>query len=333
MKKTLLGLSMLAIAAVSFAQPTIQANQYDYASVQEFTFKYSSGQTAISPGASGANVTWNFSSLTGSSTYNYTTAACPGETDCGTFPGANQVLILASLNSKTYWKKTTNTLEQTGEKGNSTSSDFVYTDPIKFMQFPMTFGQTYSDTYTGAAPIGTKTGMLNSTIDAYGTLTTPAGTFANVLRQKIVETATVTVSGQPSTIQFTHYYWFAPNVHHYLMAIIVAEPIGLPVPVPATYVATYSTGSGGTGINNEVLNNEIAVYPNPINDRFTIQTGTLNVESVEVYNILGQKVLNKSFAGKNTSATTIDNLQLRSGYYFLKINTDKGLATKQITIQ
>ncbi len=329
MKKMLLSLPLLGLSLMSVAQPTIQSNQYNYTSIPGFSFKYSSGQTAVSPGPSGANVTWNFGSLPGPSTLDYTTAGCPGDNDCASFPGANQALILASPSSKTFWNKTANTLEQVGEKGNG--SNAIFSDSYIALKFPITFGQAYSDSYASSMPAGTRNGTMTSTIDAYGTLTTPAGTFTNVLRQKIVENATVTTNGQTLNLEITHYYWFKANTNHYLMAIIATQPLGLPVPVPATYVTTYAT-SGTVDINdNEVLQNDIVIYPNPATNKFTIQTSA-EIKNISLYNILGQKVMEKSFTGIQKTVT-VDNLQLSKGYYLLKVNTHKGLVTKKIAIQ
>jgi hypothetical protein len=332
MKKQLLSIAALLSAASAIAQPTIQANQYNYVSAPGFVYKYLSGQTAISPGASGANVTWDFSTLVGSSTLNYTTASCPGDANCGTFPGANQVIGVSTA-AKVYFNKSSNSLEEVGELASGT---IVFSDPMKMMQFPVTFNQTFNDSYASSGASGSKNGTLSSTIDAYGTLKTPTGTYTNVLRQKIVENATVVSGSTPLQMTITHYYWIAPGIHHYLMAVLSTQITGLPVPVPTTYVATYTTQSSTpTGIaDNEALSQEITVYPNPAKEKLTIQTASLDIKDIEVYNVLGQKMLTQSFTNKSNSASiTMDNLQLANGCYFLKINTSKGLVTKQIAIR
>jgi hypothetical protein len=330
MKKQLLSIAALLSAASAIAQPTIQANQFNYVSVPGFVYKYMSGQTAISPGAAGANVNWDFSTLAGSSTLNYTTTSCPGDADCGTFPGANQVVGVSTA-AKVYFNKSSNSLEEVGELASGT---ITFSDPMKMMQFPVTFNQAYNDSYASSGASGSKNGTLSSAIDAYGTLKTPTGTYTNVLRQKIVENATVVSGSTSMQMTITHYYWIAPGIHHYLMAVLSTQITGLPVPVPPTYVATYSTQSG-TGIaDNEALSREVTVYPNPASNKLTIQTTDLDIKDIEVYNVLGQKMLTHTFSDKsNTASVTIDNLQLAKGCYFLKINTGKGLVTKQIAIK
>ncbi|HMI07251.1 MAG TPA: T9SS type A sorting domain-containing protein [Flavobacterium sp.] len=64
------------------------------------------------------------------------------------------------------------------------------------------------------------------------------------------------------------------------------------------------------------------VYPNPASNVLNIQTkGNIAVTSIEIYNTLGQLVLAIPNAGK---IPAVDVSQLKSGNYFIKINSDKG---------
>ena len=77
-------------------------------------------------------------------------------------------------------------------------------------------------------------------------------------------------------------------------------------------VALYSSGIQSLNQNN------IQIYPNPIQDNFTIQFGNENKEnSVEIYNALGQKI--KSFNTK-LNEMQVDMKNEAKGIYFLRIN-------------
>tara|TARA_R110002073_G_scaffold29312_3_gene92562 strand:+ start:1601 stop:1993 length:393 start_codon:yes stop_codon:yes gene_type:complete len=65
------------------------------------------------------------------------------------------------------------------------------------------------------------------------------------------------------------------------------------------------------------------VYPNPSTGLMTV-TG-VNITSLELFNLLGQKVL-------ESNIKTINADKLSRGNYFLKINTDKGSAVKKILL-
>ena len=62
---------------------------------------------------------------------------------------------------------------------------------------------------------------------------------------------------------------------------------------------------------------DITVFPNPITNRFTIQTATENLESLklQIFNVIGKKVFEKS----GLRSKTVDVSQLNSGIYILKI--------------
>lgn len=329
MKKKLLTGAFAALACSAWAQPTIQSGQFDWLLAPSFSYKYQSGQTAVAPGPSGANVTWNFSSLSAGSTLNYTTTACPGDPDCGTFPGANQVVNVGTL-SKTYYIKTANKLEQVGDKG---SASMVFSNPLTFLQFPVTYNQTYSDTYAASGASGDRSGTVSSTIDGYGTLQTPTGIYTNVLRQKIVENMTITTGGQTATMLVTQYYWLKADMHHYVMSLIVTEMTG--TPVPATYVVTYTTAQpGGVGISErDMLTAETTLYPNPITDALTIRTRTLPMGNIELFNVLGQRVLHHDVQAAERFSVSLTNLDLPAGNYFVRIQAGGTHTTRTVSLR
>lgn len=73
-------------------------------------------------------------------------------------------------------------------------------------------------------------------------------------------------------------------------------------------------------------NLEVALYPNPVNDVLNIET-TLELKSVEIYNLQGQKVLSSSQKAINVSALT-------SGMYMVRIeDLDHAVSTKKIIVK
>ncbi len=81
--------------------------------------------------------------------------------------------------------------------------------------------------------------------------------------------------------------------------------------------------------NNDIDSNLVfSIYPNPAKDKLTI-TSTINpLTQVEIYNVLGQKVLNFNFPETTTKNITISSLT--SGLYLVKINN---LTTKRLIIK
>ena len=82
-----------------------------------------------------------------------------------------------------------------------------------------------------------------------------------------------------------------------------------------------------TGINQLSLNNNrVAVYPNPSNGSFIIETKS-NVHCI-LYNVNGSEVLNQIVNGK----TTIDASNLSEGVYNLSIIGKEGVVNKRVVI-
>ena len=74
--------------------------------------------------------------------------------------------------------------------------------------------------------------------------------------------------------------------------------------------------------------NNVTVYPNPVNDMLYIETET-EVEEVVVYDIYG-RVQNLRNLKTQKLRNSIDLSELKSGIYFVKINTEKGNIVKRI---
>ena len=91
--------------------------------------------------------------------------------------------------------------------------------------------------------------------------------------------------------------------------------------------------SVGVGIDN--ISNadaeKILVYPNPVNDQLTINSGDLKVESVRISDLLGRTVYSN-----NTSMTGNNSLNLPSlekGTYFLNLSTKNSNVTKKLFVE
>ncbi|CAM2875404.1 endonuclease [Flavobacterium frigoris] len=73
--------------------------------------------------------------------------------------------------------------------------------------------------------------------------------------------------------------------------------------------------------------NDVTIYPNPSNGSFTIDNSN-KAFSVEIYNLLGQKV----FESNNTNGTALSVLHLDKGLYLIKITDDAKTSVKKIII-
>lgn len=89
------------------------------------------------------------------------------------------------------------------------------------------------------------------------------------------------------------------------------------------YVRVYQNTTAST---NDFLASKFTIYPNPVNDQFTIST-TENVDEVKIYSMLGQLMHSEK------RSKQIDTRQLKSGLYLLQINSDGRKITKKLLVE
>ena len=82
------------------------------------------------------------------------------------------------------------------------------------------------------------------------------------------------------------------------------------------------------GINETDISSSIIISPNPSNGQFSVQSSEIKVQSFEIYNLVGEKIFQKTL---NPKSETI-NLNAGDGIYFLKLKTQAGDVTKKIII-
>jgi thiol-disulfide isomerase/thioredoxin len=90
--------------------------------------------------------------------------------------------------------------------------------------------------------------------------------------------------------------------------------------------------------NEEVLvANNFDVYPNPVNDRLTIEFGLLESTKVnfELVNALGQVIIREDAGSLMTGEhiLSLDMVHLQAGIYFVNLHTENGLTTQRIIKQ
>jgi len=84
------------------------------------------------------------------------------------------------------------------------------------------------------------------------------------------------------------------------------------------------------GLNNVIdINTLTYVYPNPAKDQ-VILASSFNMNKVEIFNMIGQKVYENSVNGI-TSTVNVSNFT--PGTYMVKMYTEGGLATKKIVVE
>jgi len=94
-------------------------------------------------------------------------------------------------------------------------------------------------------------------------------------------------------------------------------------------IVTNTTSTTVTALGNKNFKkNRFALYPNPVKNFINVEVTTGNIQSIAIYNLLGQIVKSVS-SSESGSIITIDVSQLKSGTYFMEIISNAGKETKK----
>jgi hypothetical protein len=281
----------------------------------------------VSPGSSGANQTWNLAfTSSGSSS---STGVAPASTPYGSsFPAAS---VAFGPTTFLYYKTSSAAFQMNGVV-NSAGTVIAYSDLEDMLRFPTAFNNTYTDTWAATFVQASYTyyreGTTTVTADAYGTLTTPAGTFTNVMRVHFVQTYqdSTNIMSNPIVITYSNdqYMWYLNGNHS---------------PVASVYSLTTSSGgpfTGGYYLQNVVSGVEeqnaisaLQLYPSVTSDvvnlAYTLNaSGDVQVSLTDATGKLVSDVNSHSQAqGENTLQISVADLP--DGVYFALITAEGNL--------
>lgn len=337
--KTKLLFSSLVISALS-ASAQITINTGDMPVAGE-TYIMANDTTVTSYGSAGASQTWNFASWANQST-DTTIFASPSSVPGSTyFPTAT--LGIDGGDGASFMKNSSSSLDILGFYGDfgfgPTAVQFIPAQ--KFLSFPATYLGTYNGTskyeltfYVGQPGLDSMKVKASvnytSTIDAWGSLTTPANSNVNSLRQKYIEISTDSTfllpTGQPwmfnpSTpgntnprVDTTNSYRWWSNTKKFPVAEITAD--GNNVVSNASYLLTMQVG-----LNEQMMaKNELNVFPNPASDKINI-SGVSAESYLVIFDVYGKLIESGRLKKFNT---TLNTSNYQNGIYFYQITSMKG---------
>jgi hypothetical protein len=111
---------------------------------------------------------------------------------------------------------------------------------------------------------------------------------------------------------------------HIAQLILVGTPTG----AGTVFIDNVLFRKEALSLSNATLNT-INVYPNPATEQVTLSS-TNTIASVEIFNSLGQKVLNLN---SDSNTVTIDIANLNKGIYTIKTNTDNGQSVSKLIVE
>ena len=291
--------------------------------------------TTINAGSSGANATWNYASMVSQSSAP-STYVLPSTLSQGASHGVANMGI-NSTSGESYFVVDGDEYSLQGTYIPSSSHD-IYTNPREFVKFPITYLNSFNETFSGtseniqASTTYARGGNITIEADGYGTLVMPYGTVNNVLRIKTTTIYADTFMSNPlATYNDVHYFWFNANTNSILMtyneftfSTIVSES--------ATYldVADVVTGLGDDFVQNSAL----LMYPNPCSGNVNISLAQLYENAlVRILDITGKVVKTQQFeSGVRLQNFSVNDLE--TGFYFVQLLENGNISsTEKLIVQ
>jgi len=340
MKKNLLFASLVISAFSVNAQITISSGDMPVVG-QSYIMAHDS--TITSYGNAGTSQTWNFASWA-NNTYDTTSFVNPSSVaGFSSFPTAT-LAVDRGVNGADFMKASSSLVEILG-----TYVDFgfgltaiVFAPSEKFLTFPSNYLTNFNGTsvftikFASTQPGLDSIKMVNSinytsNIDAWGSITTPAFTGLNSLRQNIKEINTQTTYlkftgqawalstyGNNPTVDTSNTYRWWSDTKNFPVAEISADANN--IVTDASYLTTLQY----VGVTEKTAtNNDVNVFPNPASDKITI-TGVSSESYLLIFDVNGKLVENSRLKKNNTSVNTSD---YQNGIYFYQIVTLNGKTT------
>jgi hypothetical protein len=343
--------SFLAIALAGFsAKAQITITSADMPVIgNNFAIANDSTNTTIGPGAKGAAVVWNFSTLLPQSVDSIKVVAT-GSTPYGAmYPAANEA-FMAHIhgNSKDAYEYVNSGGSALSLVGLAYYNSAAYPSPAyifykynpiwSFVALPATYKSNWSGKYrsvmkeynnpsSGYDSLGIiENGTYHDTIDGWGNLTTPFASSVSTLRNKHTEsdvdsTIVHIVAGGWITVSVAkawnnYYAWYGGGYHYSLVQI----------GMDSTWTKITQTQwmkSAVTGINELSDNNSTTlVYPNPANDVVNIKmSNPSEAASGLIMDITGKQIGRVEFVNGLASVNTT---YFASGMYIYEVLDKSG---------
>ncbi len=257
---------------------------------------FSFGQGA-NPGASGENVTWDFSAhpLNNAGVFERVDPTTTPYYD--SFPNSNYVFKISTptLTFYNYYNLNSTTFDWVGVRlGLNNTYINLKPDLFTFVTFPFNYQDSIIDTYKSTDSSINE--VETRVYDGYGTLITPFATYKNAVRIK-------TTTSQNDII----YDWFVADSNFFTFSIFKID-----VTNNSSRVFNYNIS---TGINETSTRSAVKLYPNPANKTITIDCVHKNC-TLTIYDLSGRKIKEQAIT---PTQKTVDVSALATGLYTYQI--------------
>ncbi len=346
MKKMLFFVSILIIGTSVHSQITFNQSNMPTAGMQ-FTFANDSLYSGSNLSTTGANQTWNFSSLVNHfKSYELwmTPSSAPGASN---FPTSNLAMktfsdlvssgggVIEDDTTFSFGNVSSTAYELLGSYGVNIGT-IKFSQPYKIFQFPLTYQTSFNSGYTTemkeAVDMPPMDSMkmnisMNTTnlVDGWGTITTPSFTNIPCLRLKTTFNKTISVYLHnsitntweameiPSNETYYTYNWLS-NTHKTSLLRIDQDGAN-------EYSAEYLLNTETSFVDENNNNINISLYPTPADNEINVSGVDENC-NILIFDINGRNIANRSLTAKISNKIDVSNLS--NGTYIYRIISDEG---------
>ena len=336
MKKIYLSIVTIALCFTAQAQLTL-TKAFNEPVLGDIDTQPNYDSVGVIPKNTGANQVWNFSAYTSNTVVTVGTYTTVSSTPNGT---AYVTATLAESDGQggyTYSKATATQYEIVGVETSGFSLNFSNTAIAAI--WPVSYGYTNTDTFSGTAASGTATGTSNGTINSAasgtGTLIIPGGaSFTNVLQVKANQTVNVSLlfGFVTATVVTTDYSYYHASQKFPLLTVNYTNISGATSSTSASVKVNNAVVTGITDLNFDAGFN---IYPNPAKNSFNVNLQNSNKANckIEIVNSVGALVQTIDLGSNSDISNTISISHLASGMYMIKTTLGNQLSTRKLIVE
>jgi hypothetical protein len=283
----------------------------------------------LSPGASGANQTWNFATLQQHVVDTLTIDAPTGHPGASSYPSAN--VHLNQNGSDAYLMKNSSGVYFIGVVP-ATVPPFSYNPSWEVLALPNTYGTTFNNNtgyqikmpYTSTPPADSvwlkHTEIRSAITDAWGTLVLPSGSYNSIRMHTTTFNhdsifAHIPILGwqyvQESIDTIVTYDWFAKNMYYPILSIDSSYSSGLNQGVQ--YVKGVMTDIPLVDASSS------HVFPNPVNNTLYISMPSRDA-NLNIYDVNGNVILNTK---SDNGSFTLSMSDYAPGVYWYSVSSEQ----------
>ena len=246
------------------------------------------------------------------------------------FPQATMASTgLTNQDTYNYWSMNSTEFLNWGYYG--TTSQVIYTNAEKMYQFPMTYGSSWTDSFSGTATTSgitmTRTGTTEVDYNGYGTVIMPFGTFNNVARLQISQTYNDEYMGFITTSQVNNVAYIThaqPNAVSLFTTSEILMDLGGGLEPFSEMSSIIEPGAVGILETGEKQITAI-LMPNPAQNIVSILlTDPASGLEAQIFDATGRTVRTIAGESMQNARITFNVSEMHSGAYYVRLHDANG---------